>query len=210
MVSFRYMYETFWFETSSYVRILGGVMKKGKFIIISGPSGVGKGTIYGRLRKELGGWYSVSMTTRGMRDGEVDGVDYYFISKEEFKKGIGDGKLLEYNIYNDNYYGTPKDKVLEKLDEGVNVFLEIDVNGARNIKNTFPDALLIYIAPPSIEELRERLINRGTEDLETIEKRLKIANDELKQVNFYDYVVVNNDLEQAISKVRSIILDELE
>jgi len=185
-------------------------MKKGKFIIISGPSGVGKGTIYGRLIKELGGWYSVSMTTRGMRDGEVDGVDYYFISKEEFRKRIGEGKLLEYNIYNDNYYGTPKDKVLEKLDEGVNVFLEIDVNGARNIKNIFPDALLIYIAPPSIDELRERLISRGTEDIETIENRLKIASDELKQVDFYDYVVVNDDLEEAISKVRSIILDELD
>lgn len=185
-------------------------MKRGKFIVISGPSGVGKGTIYGRLIKELGGWYSVSMTTRGMRDGEVDGVDYYFISKEEFMKRIDEGKLLEYNIYNDNYYGTPKDKVLEKLEEGVNVFLEIDVNGARNIKNIFTDALLIYIAPPSIEELRERLISRGTEDIETIENRLKIASDELKQVDFYDYVVVNDNLEDAISKVRSIILNELD
>lgn len=185
-------------------------MKKGKFIIISGPSGVGKGTIYGVLLKELNAWHSVSMTTREMRDGEVDGVNYYFISKEEFRKRIDEGKLLEYNIYNDNYYGTPKDKLLEKMNDGVNVFLEIDVNGAKNIKNIFPDALLIYIAPPSIEELRERLISRGTENLETIENRLKIAGEELKQVDFYDYVVVNDNLERAISEVRNIILDELD
>ena len=185
-------------------------MKKGKFIIISGPSGVGKGTICDVLLKELNAWFSVSMTTRNMREGEVDGVNYYFISKEEFRKRIEDGQLLEYNIYNDNYYGTPKDKVLEKLAEGTNVFLEIDVNGAKNIKNIFPDALLIYIAPPSIEELTDRLINRGTEDLETIENRIKIANDELKQIDFYDYVVVNDDLEEAISKVRNIILDKVD
>ena len=185
-------------------------MKKGKFIVISGPSGVGKGTICDRLIKELDAWYSVSMTTRDMRDGEVDGINYYFISKEEFKKRIDEGKLLEYNIYNDNYYGTPKDKVLEKLEEGKNVFLEIDVNGARNIKNIFADALLIYIAPPSIEELRERLINRGTEDIETINNRLKIAEEELKQIDFYDYVVVNDDLEDAINKTKNIILGELD
>ena len=184
-------------------------MKKGKFIIISGPSGVGKGTICDRLLKELNAWYSVSMTTREMRDGEVEGVNYYFISKDEFRKRIGEGKLLEYNIYNDNYYGTPKDKVLEKLDEGVNVFLEIDVNGAKNIKSIFPNALLIYIAPPSIEELRARLVSRGTEDLETIENRLKIASEELKQISFYYHVVINDNLEDAIGRVRNIILDDL-
>ena len=112
-------------------------MKKGKFIIISGPSGVGKGTICNVLLKEMNAWYSVSMTTRGIREGEVDGINYYFISKDEFRKRIDEGKLLEYNIYNDNYYGTPKDKVLEKMNEGKDVFLEIDVNGARNIKNMF-------------------------------------------------------------------------
>lgn len=185
-------------------------MKKGKFIIISGPSGVGKGTICERLIKELNAWYSVSMTTRSIREGEVDGVNYYFISKEEFKKRIDEGKLLEYNIYNDNYYGTPKDKVIEKLENGIDVFLEIDVNGAKNIKNKFSDALLIYIAPPSIDDLRERLLNRGTENLETIENRLRIASDELKQIDFYDFVVVNDDLEKAILSVKRIILDELD
>lgn len=184
-------------------------MKKGKFIIISGPSGVGKGTICDVLLKELNAWFSVSMTTRGIREGEVDGVNYYFISKEEFKKRIDDGQLLEYNIYNDNYYGTPKDKVLEKLEEGINVLLEIDVNGARNVKNIFPDALLIYIAPPSIEVLRERLINRGTEEIDVIENRLKIAEEELKQVDFYDYVIVNDDLDEAINRVKDIILDKV-
>jgi len=183
-------------------------MKKGKFIIISGPSGVGKGTIYNVLLKELNAWYSVSMTTRDIREGEVDGVNYYFISKDEFIKRIEEGKLLEYNIYNDNYYGTPKDKVLEKLEEGVDVFLEIDVNGAKNIKRIFPDALLIYIAPPSIDILRDRLINRGTEDIATIEKRLKIASEELKQIEIYDYVVVNDNLDKAIDEVRNIILND--
>lgn len=182
-------------------------MKRGKFIVISGPSGVGKGTICNVLLKELNAWFSVSMTTRGIRDGEIDGVNYYFVSKEEFIKRIDEGKLLEYNIYNDNYYGTPKDKVLEKMNEGKDVFLEIDVNGARNIKKIFPDALLIYIAPPSIEELRNRLINRGTEDIDVIEKRLRIAEDELKQINFYDYVVINDDIDKAINDVREIIVN---
>ena len=184
-------------------------MKTGKFIIISGPSGVGKGTICNVLLSELNAWYSVSMTTRGIREGEVDGVNYYFISKDEFRKRIEEGQLLEYNIYNDNYYGTPKDKVLEKLNEGIDVILEIEVNGARNIKNAFSDAVLIYIAPPSVEVLKERLIGRGTEDMETIEKRLKIAEEELKQIDFYDYVVVNDDLDEAIAKVKRIITDEI-
>ena len=172
-------------------------MEKGRFIVLSGPSGEGKGTICNRLINDLNAWYSVSMTTRGIRDGEVDGVNYYFISKDEFIKRIDDGKLLEYNIYNDNYYGTPKDKVLEKMDEGRDVFLEIDVNGARNIKKIFPDALLIYIAPPSIDDLRNRLINRGTEEIEVIEKRLRIAED----------VVINDELDKAINNVREIIVN---
>ena len=183
-------------------------MKKGRFIVISGPSGVGKGTILNVILKEVNGWFSVSMTTRGIREGEVDGVNYYFISKEEFKKKIVNSEMLEYNIYNDNYYGTPKDKILEKLNSGIDVFLEIDVNGARNIKNIFPDALLIYIAPPSIDELRDRLLNRGTEDETTINKRLEIANEELKQTDFYDHVIINDNLDKAIDNVREIIVNQ--
>ena len=183
-------------------------MEKGRFIVLSGPSGVGKGTICSRLINDLNAWYSVSMTTRGIREGEVDGVNYYFVSKEEFKKRIQEGNFLEYNIYNDNYYGTPKDKIMEKMEKGINVFSEIDVNGAFNIKKIFPDSLLIYIAPPSIEDLRNRLIGRGTEDEETIQKRLKIAEEELKRVDFYDYVVINDDLDSATKKVKDIILNE--
>lgn len=184
-------------------------MKKGKYIVISGPSGVGKGTICNKLFKELNAWYSVSTTTRNPREGEVDGVNYFFITKEEFLKKIEAGEFLEYNYYNENYYGTSKKIVLEKMDQGVNVFSEIDVNGARNIKKIFPDALLIYIAPPSMEELRKRLVGRGTDPIERINQRLAIAEEEMKQVDFYDYVVVNDDLEKATNQVKEIILKEI-
>ena len=180
-------------------------MKKGKFIVVSGPSGVGKGTICDRLIGELKAWYSVSTTTREPRNNEKDGVNYFFVTKDKFEEGIKNDEFLEYNIYNNNYYGTSKKAVLEKMNEGINVFSEIDVNGARNIKKIFPDALLIYIAPPSMEELRRRLIGRGTETIDKIEERLKIAEDEMKQVDFYDYVVVNDDLEDATEEVKKII-----
>ena len=184
-------------------------MKKGKFIVISGPSGVGKGTICNKLLNELNAWYSVSTTTRSPREGEIDGVNYFFITKEEFLKKIEDGEFLEYNYYNDNYYGTSKKIVLEKMEEGINVFSEIDVNGARNIKKIFPDALLIYIAPPSMEELKNRLIGRDTDPIDVINQRLAIAREEMKQVGFYDYVVVNDDLEKATNEVREIIMKEV-
>ena len=140
-----------------------------------------------------------------MREGEVEGKNYYFVTKEEFERKIKEDNFIEYNVYNNNYYGTPKDKILEKINEGIDVFLEIDVNGARNIKKKFPDSLLIYIAPPSIEELRKRLENRGTETEDKIQNRLKIAEEELKQTDMYDYVIVNDDLETAIDEVRKII-----
>ena len=183
---------------------------KGKFIIISGPSGVGKGTICNKLIDELNAWYSVSTTTRSPREGEIDGVNYFFISKDEFEEKIKNGEFLEYNLYNGNYYGTSKKIVLEKINQGINVFSEIDVNGAKNIKKLFPDALLIYIAPPSIEDLRKRLIGRGTESLDKIESRLKIAEEELKQVDFYDYVVVNDEIDTATKRVKEIILNDME
>ena len=182
---------------------------KGKFIVISGPSGVGKGTICNRIMNEVNAWYSVSTTTRSPREGETNGVNYYFISKDEFKKKIDEGEFLEYNIYNDNYYGTSKRAVLEKINAGINVFSEIDVNGAHNIKKIFPDAILLYIAPPSIDVLRERLIGRGTESIDKINERLKIAEEELKEIDFYDYVVVNDDLDRACQEVKNIILKEI-
>ena len=184
-------------------------MKKGKFIVISGPSGVGKGTICNRLLSELNAWYSVSTTTRAPREGEVNGINYYFVTKEEFESKIKEGAFLEYNVYNDNYYGTSKEAVVNKINEGINVFSEIDVNGAHNIKKVFPDALLIYIAPPSIEVLKERLIGRGTESIEKINQRLEIAEKELKEVDFYDYVVINDDLDKATDEVRNIIIKEI-
>ena len=183
-------------------------MQKGKFIVVSGPSGVGKGTILKQVINVDKGWLSVSFTTRSPRDKEVDGVNYYFVTVDEFKKKIEDGEILEYNIYNENYYGTSKKLVIDKINAGVDVFLEIDVNGAHNIKKMFPDAILIYIAPPSIEELRRRLIDRGTESIEKINQRLEIAEKELKEISFYDYVVVNDDLDVAINEVNSILEKE--
>ena len=184
-------------------------MKKGKFIVISGPSGVGKGTICNRLLNELNAWYSVSTTTRSPREGEINGVNYFFVTKEEFEKKIKEGAFLEYNVYNDNYYGTSREIVVNKINSGINVFSEIDVNGAHNIKKVFPDALLIYIAPPSIEVLKERLISRGTESIEKINQRLEIAERELKEVDFYDYVVINDDLDKATDEVRNIIAKKI-
>lgn len=184
-------------------------MKKGKFIVISGPSGVGKGTICNRLLNELNAWYSVSTTTRSPREGEINGINYFFVTKEEFEKKIKEGAFLEYNVYNDNYYGTSKEIVVDKINEGINVFSEIDVNGAHNIKKVFPDALLIYIAPPSIGVLKDRLIGRGTESIEKINQRLEIAEKELKEVDFYDYVVINDDLDKATDEVRNIITKEI-
>ena len=180
-------------------------MEKGKFIVISGPSGVGKGTICNKLIDDSLAEYSVSYTTRSPREGEVDGVNYNFISRDEFERKIREGDFIEYNLYNGNYYGTSRDFVIDKLNKGIDVFTEIDVNGAKNIKRMFSDALLIYIAPPSMEELKKRLIGRGTEDKDIIEERLKIAEEELKYKNMYDYVVINDDIDKATRMVKDII-----
>lgn len=183
-------------------------MKKGKFIVVSGPSGVGKGTICQKLVDDLDAWYSVSTTTREPREGEINGINYYFITRKEFERKIKEGEFLEYNVYNNNYYGTSKEIVLDKINEGINVFSEIDVNGASNIKKAFPDALLIFIAPPSMEVLRERLIGRNTENIEKVNQRLEIAKEEMKWVNFFDFVVINDDLDKAILEVKNIILEQ--
>lgn len=184
-------------------------MSLGKLIVVSGPSGVGKGTICDSVIKDLGISYSVSTTTRDPREGEVDGINYYFITKDEFENRIIKGDFLEYNLYNNNYYGTSKEVVFSEINQGKDIFLEIDVNGARNIKKIFPEALLIYIAPPSIEKLKERLIKRGTEDMKVINNRLEIAEKELKEISFYDYVVINDNLNKAINEVKDIILKEV-
>ena len=186
-------------------------MKKGKLIVVSGPSGVGKDTVvseYLKLHPE--DVLSVSMTSRPKRDYEVEGVNYYFKTKEGFVEEINKGNLLEYAIYNDNYYGTPKSEVLKRLEDGINVILVIEIQGARNIKNMLKDdALLIFVLPPSIEELRERLINRGTESIEQINNRLEIAEKEIRENTFYDYKIINDDLEKAVKELENIIKNNI-
>jgi len=182
--------------------------KKGLFIVLSGPSGVGKGTICKELIEYFNGWFSVSVTTRDKRDGEIDGKDYFFVTKEEFEQKIKDNDFLEYATYNNNYYGTLKSKINEKIDNNIDVFAEIEVKGARNIKNIYKDSVLIYILPPSLKELEDRLRNRNTEDEETIKNRMNITKEELKQIDIYDYAIVNDDLEKAKEMVKHIIESE--
>lgn len=182
--------------------------KKGLLIVISGPSGVGKGTVCKELVKYFNAWYSVSVTTREKRDGEIEGKDYFFVTKQEFEEKIKDNDFLEYATYNNNYYGTLKSKINEKLDNNIDVFAEIEVKGARNIKNIYEDSVLIYILPPSLKELEERLRNRHTEDEETIKNRMNITKEELKQIDIYDYAVINDDLESTIEKIKNIIESE--
>ena len=143
-----------------------------------------------------------------MRDGEVDGVDYYFTSREDFEKRIKNQEFIEYASYNDNYYGTLKKEVQDRLDNGKNVICEIEVQGAMQIKKLFTNSLLIYILPPSFEELKNRLIHRNTDDIETIEKRIDIAKKEKEYIDEYDYVVVNDDIDVAVNKIIDIIKNQ--
>lgn len=182
---------------------------KGLLIVVSGPSGAGKDTICQKLIKENSNiWMSVSMTTRKPRPLEKDGVDYFFVSSEEFENKINDNTFLEYASYNDNYYGTPKDKVEEKLNEGKDVILVIDINGAINIKKIIPSALFIFIMPPDMETLKNRLIGRKTESKDKVVQRFMTAYNEVNNYKKYNYVVVNDKVEDAVNKVKSIIQSE--
>lgn len=182
---------------------------KGLLILVSGPSGAGKDTICQKLIKENSNiWMSVSMTTRKPRPLEKDGVDYFFVSSEEFENKINDNTFLEYASYNDNYYGTPKDKVEEKLNEGKDVILVIDINGAINIKKIIPSALFIFIMPPDMETLKNRLIGRKTESKDKVVQRFITAYNEVNNYKKYNYVVVNDKVEDAVNKVKSIIQSE--
>lgn len=179
---------------------------KGTLIVISGPSGVGKGTVVDMLLKRLpGAVLSVSCTTRAPREGEKNGKSYFFISKETFLKMIDEGGFLEYSNHFENYYGTPRFFVEQKLAEGCDVILEIDVDGAKHIRDEFPGALLLMITPPSREELVRRLRLRGTEDEVLIEKRLQRADYEMSRSQFYDYTVINDDLEQTVENILKIL-----
>ena len=180
-------------------------MNKGRLFVISGPSGTGKGTICKELIKDDKIRLSVSMTTRNPREGEVHGVSYYFATKEEFLQKIEAGGFLEYAEVFGNYYGTPKMEVLELLDEGIDVLLEIDVQGALQIKDVYPEAVLVFILPPSMEALRARLTRRGTETQEVVERRLGEASKEISYVRDYDYAVINDNLEEAIDNVKAVI-----
>ena len=182
---------------------------KGSLIVLSGPSGAGKGTICNEvLNNNKNVWLSISCTSRKPRNGEIEGVNYYFLSKDEFESKIENNGFLEYAIYNDNYYGTPRDKIKEKLDQGIDVILEIEVQGALKVKELVKEAIFIFILPPSMEELKARLKNRGTETEEKILKRFKTAYNEINEINKYNYVVVNDKIDSAVSKINAILLAE--
>ncbi|EJD5710747.1 guanylate kinase [Staphylococcus pseudintermedius] len=181
--------------------------EKGLLIVLSGPSGVGKGTVRKRIFDDphTSYKYSISMTTRQMREGEQDGVDYFFNTREEFEKLIEADEFIEYAEYVGNYYGTPVQYVKDTMNAGHDVFLEIEVEGAKQVRKKFPDALFIFLAPPSLDHLTERLIGRGTESKEKIESRVKEAKKEVEMMNLYDYVVVNDEVDLAKDRIQSIV-----
>ena len=183
---------------------------RGLLIVISGPSGVGKGTVRKALFEREGHNldYSISMTTRAMRDGEENGVDYHFVSREKFLQEIENDNVLEYNEYVGNFYGTPKDVAFEKINNGIDVVLEIDVNGAKQIKEKVPNCVSIFVAPPSFQSLKDRLVGRNTDSPEVIEKRLKKAEVEIALASMYDYIVINDNVDEASDEVISIIQSE--
>ncbi|MDE9999301.1 guanylate kinase [Staphylococcus pseudintermedius] len=181
--------------------------EKGLLIVLSGPSGVGKGTVRKRIFDDphTSYKYSISMTTRQMREGEQDGVDYFFKTREEFEKLIEADEFIEYAEYVGNYYGTPVQYVKDTMNASHDVFLEIEVEGAKQVRKKFPDALFIFLAPPSLDHLTERLIGRGTESKEKIESRVKEAKKEVEMMNLYDYVVVNDEVDLAKDRIQSIV-----
>lgn len=184
--------------------------KKGVLFVVSGPSGVGKGTINKKLFEEFGEKvaYSVSATTRGPREGEVDGREYFFISRQEFEKRIANNEFLEHAEYAGNCYGTPRSYVLSLLGRGVSVILEIDVQGAMQVKQRMPESVSVFILPPSFEELESRLRGRGTETPEKIETRLAAARREIEMAPAYDYQIVNDDVDAAYARLREIFMHE--
>lgn len=182
--------------------------KRGMLTVISGFSGSGKGTVVKELVKNYGYVISVSETTRKPRTGETDGIDYFFVSKEDFEKKAAEDGFLEHAEFVDHCYGTPKDYVDEMLDSGKDVILEIEVNGGLQVHKKRPDTIMIFMVPPSAEELRARLIKRGTEDMDRINKRLARACEETEYIDSYDYIVVNDDIEECVKSIHSIILNE--
>lgn len=184
--------------------------ERGLLIVISGPSGVGKGTVRKALfaREKHNLEYSVSMTTRTPRNGELDGIDYFFVNRDEFEKKINEGKLLEYAEFVGNYYGTPLDYVEHRLNDGKEVVLEIEVQGAMQVREKMPEAVFIFIVPPSRQALRDRITKRATEPEEIINKRMEKAEREFGMAHKYDYIVVNDNVENAADRIMAIIRAE--
>lgn len=183
--------------------------RKGLLLVVSGPSGAGKGTICKELiSKNDDIKLSVSATTRKPRNGEVHGVNYFFIEKEKFEEMIDNVEFLEYAQIYDNFYGTPKAAIIECLENGQDVVLEIEMQGAKQIKEVYPEGVFIFVLPPSLEELKNRIVGRGTETKEEIEKRFSCAFEEINQIVNYDYFVVNKDVTKSVKEVESIILAE--
>lgn len=184
--------------------------EKGLLIVLSGPSGVGKGTVRKAIfsQPDMQFEYSISCTTRNPREGEVDGVDYFFKTKEQFEEMIKQDQLLEYAQFVGNYYGTPVEYVQQTLDSGRDVFLEIEIEGARQVREKFPTGLFIFLAPPSLKELEHRIITRGTETEEIIKHRMDVARKEIDLMSLYDYVVENDKIENAVKKINAIVIAE--
>lgn len=178
---------------------------EGLLIVYSGPSGVGKGTLIEPLIKELGMTFSVSLTTRDPRPGERHGTSYHFVSQEEFERMVDEGGLLEYARYNQNYYGTPRREVEELLRRGQDVLLEIDVQGAMQLRRSFPAAVFIFVMPPSLSALWGRLAGRGTESDDEIERRMAFAEGEIAMSEHYDFIIVNDDINKARAQLRAVI-----
>lgn len=181
---------------------------KGLLLVLSGPSGAGKGTICKALLEKQKFWLSVSATTRQPRKGEVDGKSYYFLTKEDFKEKIVKDDFLEYAEVYENFYGTPKSAVIEKLDNGEDVILEIDIQGALKVKENYPEGIFIFILPPSMDELKKRIIGRGSETAESLVTRFKSAYKEINYVSKYNYAVTNDEVEKAVCKIQSIMVAE--
>ena len=180
--------------------------QQGILVVVSGFSGAGKGTLMRELLKRYDNYaLSVSATTRQPREGERDGVDYFFVSKEQFQQMIEEQKLIEYAQYVNHYYGTPRDYVQEKMAQGKDVILEIEIQGALKVKKRFPEALLLFVTPPSAHELRRRLIGRGTETIEVINARLKRAAEEAAGMEAYDYLLVNDEIDRCVEEMHQLI-----
>ncbi|MBF0726154.1 guanylate kinase [Enterococcus gallinarum] len=184
--------------------------ERGLLIVLSGPSGVGKGTVRKAIFESDDNdfQYSVSMTTRNKREGEIEGVDYYFRTREEFEALIEAGEMLEYAEYVGNYYGTPLSYVQKTLDQGKDVFLEIEVQGAKQVKEKVPDGVFIFLTPPDLAELRSRITGRGTDSAEVIDERMHVAREEIEMMALYDYAVVNDEVSKAVQRIREIISSE--